>query len=138
IPAHREPFYDGAGEDIRYPVGRDGLFLEFFGYEGNGSPRCLAYAQCKVACVSPHGRDEIPPAGRAGVFHEVRDDANALVSCGLITESGESPGERDIVVYGLRHVDDSEIPLCLPADPVCHEEGTFTTDREEIIYAEPA
>ena len=48
------------------------------------------------------------------------------------------PGERDIVVDGLRHVDDPEIALGLPADPVGHEEGAFTADREEIVYAEPA
>ena len=107
----REALDDRADEDVGNFVERDGLAPEFLGDDRERRARGLADAERQVARLSAHRDDEVPARGGLRVGQQVLHDAGADVARGLVAEGRDALGQVEIVVDGLRHVNDAERAL---------------------------
>ncbi len=108
ISSHGKPLDNRSCKNISNTPQRQILCLKFF---RNKRYRCsgrLADTKRKMSGMPSHGCDEIPPAGRLGIFHDVFHYLDPPVTGCLIPERRDSAGQGDVVINSLRnmrHVD---------------------------------
>ena len=75
----------------------------------------------------------MPPACCLGILHNVLYDLNAPVP-GRLKPEGRLPAwKRDVIVDGLRHMDNAHRAPSFSLDPVRHEEGPLSAYGDKVF-----
>ena len=91
----------------------------------------------QVPGLASHGDDEIPPRRGLRVHHQVLHDVGAEMARGLESERVHERGQIEIVVDGLRHVDDVDAARRALFDLHRGIGGIVAADRDELRHVEP-
>ena len=108
-------------DDCRHEVVDDRLQpnrrLELLGDERQRRAGRLPDAEREVTRLAAHRDDEVPPRRRLGVDHQVLHDLDAVMPRRLVAERVDVGRQIEIVVDGLRHVDDADAPARARLEP---------------------
>ena len=91
-------------------------------------------ARCRPCA---HRDDEIPARRGLSVDHQVLDDLNAVVAGRLEPEGVDVGRQVQVVVDGLRDVDDPDAPPDLLLELRGRIGGVIAADRDELPHVEP-
>ena len=89
-----------------------------------------------MPCLAAHGHDQVPARRRLGVNHQVLDQLDAHVPRGLEAEGGNAVRQVEVVVDGLRHVDDAQTPAGVRCQAHRREGGVVAADRDQLVDTE--
>ena len=114
---------DRSCDDVNNLLQGDGFRCELLGDDRQGCPCRTPHAKRQVSRRTPHSNREVPAVvARTCVFHEVLDFLRAKGTRRLEAKCRNAFGQRQIVVDGLRHMDDVD-RLADPARIVRHRHG---------------
>ena len=89
------------------------LVPQLLGDERERGARAHAHAEREVSGRPAHGDHEVPAPRGLRVLHEVLDELRAELARGLEPEGRDAMRQRQVVVDGLRHVTDGDLPARL-------------------------
>ena len=107
-PSVAQALDDGADQRVHDLFEANRRLWEFLGDERQRRAGGFAHADREMARLPSHRDDEVPPRRRLGVYHEVLDDFDTVVSRRLVPERIDVGWEVEVVVDRLRDVHDAD------------------------------
>ena len=101
------------------------------------APGRLPDPQGQMASLASHRDHEIPARGGLGVDHQVLDDLDAIVAGRLEPERVDVGRQVQVVVDGLRDVDNPDAPPGPLLELQGRIGGVIAADRDELLHVEP-